>query len=215
MTFSRRPMLHAPRLDVPWRDVDYCVLDFETTGLDLRRDEIVSYGLVLVEAGRMQCNSARYGLVQPDRRVGVPAIRVHGLREDDLQQAPALAEVMAADLLPNLAGRVLVAHAAWLEHTLLRRALQPLRRRPNAAVVDTARLAIKAGLAPPDSDFEPGLEWLAGQVQICVHEPHHALGDALTTGEIFLALASALERRHQARTGLLMQAGDLVQWSAR
>lgn len=211
----RRPRLLAPQLDRPWRDVEYCVLDFETTGLDLRRDEIVSYGLVLVRAGRVQCASARYGLVQPGRRVSVPAIRVHGLRENDLQLAPPLADVLAADLVPNLRGRVLVAHAAWLESALLRRALQPLHLRPHAAVVDTARLAIRAELAGPDTGFEPSLEWLAGQVRICVHQPHHALGDALTTGETFLAVASMLERRHPAETGRRMQAGDLVQWSAR
>ena len=31
-------------LDVGWRDVAYCAIDVETTGLDLRRDSIVSLG---------------------------------------------------------------------------------------------------------------------------------------------------------------------------
>ncbi|GAA4711491.1 hypothetical protein [Phytohabitans rumicis] len=35
----------------PWREAEFCVLDLETTGLDLRRDEIVAYGAAIVRPG--------------------------------------------------------------------------------------------------------------------------------------------------------------------
>ena len=41
---------------------------------------------------------------------------------------------------------------------------------------------------------EPDLEWLAGDLGLPVVNPHHALGDAITTAEVFLALASRLGR---------------------
>lgn len=44
MRFTRTTRLPTPALDTPWREAEFCVFDFETTGLNLRRDEIVSYG---------------------------------------------------------------------------------------------------------------------------------------------------------------------------
>ena len=35
---------------------------------------------------------------------------------------------------------------------------------------------------------------------LCVHTPHHALGDAVTTGEVFLATVSRLEREDPGLT---------------
>ena len=37
---------------VPWREIEYAALDFETTGLDFRSDTVISYGVVPVRHGR-------------------------------------------------------------------------------------------------------------------------------------------------------------------
>jgi DNA polymerase-3 subunit epsilon len=39
---------------------------------------------------------------------------------------------------------------------------------------------------------EPSLESLALQLNLPVHTPHHALGDALTTAQVLIVLASRL-----------------------
>jgi DNA polymerase III subunit epsilon len=49
-------------------------------------------------------------------------------------------------------------------------------------------------VAQDGTGHEPDLEEAAAALGVCVHTPHHALGDAVTTGEVFLALASRLER---------------------
>ncbi len=67
-------MLRARDLDVPWRSVEYCVVDVETTGLDLRRDEVVSFGSVLVRSGRVCVGTRTYLPVRPARAIEVAAI---------------------------------------------------------------------------------------------------------------------------------------------
>jgi DNA polymerase-3 subunit epsilon len=62
-------------------------------------------------------------------------------------------------------------------------------------VVDTAALAREAMVVPDRLEGEPALESLAETLGMPVHTPHHALGDALTTANVFLALTSRLERR--------------------
>jgi DNA polymerase III subunit epsilon len=191
MRLRHRP-LPAPHWRTPWREAEFCVVDLETTGLDLRRDDIVAYGAALVTQARIPCGRVAYGLVRPARPVSVPALTVHGLRAADLADAPTIDEVLGylVDLLSN---RVLVAHAAWVERAFLNRVLHPRGLTLGRAVIDTAALLRACRLANAGTAREPNLEAAARQLGLPVHTPHHALGDAFTTAQLFLALATRLE----------------------
>jgi DNA polymerase-3 subunit epsilon len=195
---GRRRGLRGPALEVPWRDVEYVVVDVETTGLDLRRDVVISFGSVLVRSGRLCWGTRTYLPIRPEQPISESAMRVHGLRRQDLESAPLIAEV-ADDLRGQLEGRVLVAHAAWVEQAFLGRVV-PGMRRGHPPTVDTAALLRAAGLAPSGTGHEPDVEDIATTLGLCVHTPHHALGDAVTTGEVFLATVSRLEREHPSLT---------------
>ncbi len=185
--------VRVPGLDVPWREVEYCVVDVETTGLDLRHDTLISFGSVVVRAGRIVVDSCQSIDVRPAREISVGAMAVHGLRRQDLDAAPGLREV-ADTIVSRLEGRVLVAHAAWVERAFLREPLRLAGRRWRPAVVDTAALLRATGVVASGTGYEPDVEWAAEQLGLCVHTPHQALGDALTTAEIFLATAARLGR---------------------
>jgi DNA polymerase III subunit epsilon len=185
-------------LDVPWREAEFVVVDLETTGLDLRHDEIVSYGAVVVRNGRAVAGTCVYGLVRPERPVTRAAVEVHALRPEDLADAPTPQDC-APRLVELLDGRVLVAHAAWVEQAFLERVLPAAGARLDGPVVDTAALAREALVVRPRDEGEPQLEILASGLGLPVHTPHHALGDALTTANLFLALVGRLER-HEAHT---------------
>lgn len=193
-TRARRTVPGWAALDLPWREADYLVVDLETTGLHLRRDDIVSYGAVLVHEGRVHVGSRLYGLVRPRQEISHSSIIVHGLRAVDLADAPPLEEC-TRQLAAVLDGRVLVAHAAWVEQAFLNRAFAEAGIRLEGPVVDTAALAREARVALAGAEGEPSLERLARALELPVHTPHHALGDALTTAGVFLALASRLDRQ--------------------
>jgi DNA polymerase III subunit epsilon len=179
-------------LDRPWREVELCALDFETTGLDLRRDEIVSFGAVLVVDGRLRLSSMVHQRVRPGRPVPPRAAVIHSLTTAELADAPAL-EDRLDQLVALVEGRVLLAHGARIERAFLARALALRGLRLHCPVIDTAVLAVRAGFRAGTPDRLIGLEYLATTLCLPVHTPHHALGDALTTAEAFLALASRLE----------------------
>jgi DNA polymerase III subunit epsilon len=177
-------------LPADWREARYCAVDVETTGLDLRRDSIVSVGLAPISQGRIVGRDTYYSLVRPACPVSVAAMRVHYLRPADLEHAPA-AEDVAREVARRLSGRILIAHAAWIERAFLGRLLRQVKLRFTAPVIDTAALARALGYAqdlPPG--HEPALELLARQLSLPVYAPHHALGDAITTAAVFLALAT-------------------------
>jgi DNA polymerase-3 subunit epsilon len=190
-------------LDQPWRSARYCAVDLETTGLDLRQDGIVSFGSVGIDGGRVIAGSSIYRLVRGPAHVSPAAIAVHSLRPADLANAPTWEESVDL-LLEALTGRVLVAHAAWVERAFLRRAFRSRYVQAPSIVVDTAALARCAGLTAVGTPGEPSLELLARDLGLPVHEPHHALGDALTTAEVFLALSTRLDARTPQSVGSLV-----------
>jgi DNA polymerase-3 subunit epsilon len=194
------------RRSTPWREAAYSVVDVETTGLDARRDEVVSFGAVPVDAGRARAGAATYLLVRPAQDLPERSILIHGIRPLDLAAAPDLAGQLPA-IRAAVAGRVLVAHAAFVEQ----RFLQPILRaridpRP-LRIVDTAVLARlwwrERGVGDPGF-LE--LSRLAAALRLPVHRQHHALGDALTTAQVFLALATHLDGVHAQTVGSLADA---------
>ena len=65
-------------------------------------------------------------------------------------------------------------------------------------IVDTAALATELGRPA-------GLSDLARSFRLPVHRPHHADGDALTTAQVFLALAAHLEGPEPLTLGAMLE----------
>jgi DNA polymerase-3 subunit epsilon len=194
----------------PWREAAYAVVDLETTGLEPSRDEIISFACVPVEQGRVAIGKLAETTVRPRRMPRAETIRIHGLRKADLEGAPPLDEALNL-MLEALSGRVLVAHAAWVEGGFLSAALKPARLKLQGPLLDTAMLALRvperAGSAqeprPAPVDTSPGLSKAAWRMGLPVHRPHHADGDALTTAQLFIALATRLDRVEPQTVGSL------------
>ena len=135
--YDRTPM---PAADTPWREADLCVVDLETTGLDAASDEIIAFATVPIAGARVCMREARYRVVCPRRMPRANTIVIHGLRSEELADAPSLSEVMD-ELLAELTGRVLVAHVATVEERFLGRALLEAGTSLRNPVIDTAGLA--------------------------------------------------------------------------
>lgn len=182
-----------PAASTPWREADLCVIDLETTGLDAATDEIIAFATVPVAGGRVDLKDARYRLVRPRRMPAAETIRIHGLRSEDLAGAPPLDEAIG-ELAQALAGRALVAHVAAVEENFLRPAMRAAGAELRNPMIDTAALAAELwSLRRRPGPERIGLSSLARALGLPVHRPHEADGDALTTAQVFLALATHLD----------------------
>lgn len=205
----------SARGPTPWREAAFAVVDLETTGLDPRSDEILSFGVVPVDGGRVRAAGALHRLVRPRRLPAADSILIHGIRPADLSEAPSLADSLD-ELLRALAGRVPVAHAAWVERRFLAPVLRDRGLRLRGPVLDTEVLGrawlLQRGGRPP-ARLE--LARLADALALPIHRPHHALGDALTTAQVFIAIATHLDRERPQTVRSLSRAGRRVEAAAR
>jgi DNA polymerase-3 subunit epsilon len=190
-----------------WRAARFIVVDVETTGLDPRRDEVISFAAVPVEGGRIIAGQAVTGLVRPAAPPSPRSIEIHGLRAKDLTAALPPPRALAP-LLRAMRHRIMVAHVAGVERTFLPPDRGALTRRLPRPTVDTALLwqllSIERGEGDPGSR---SLADLVASLGLPVHRPHEAEGDALTTAQAFLALATHLEAHGHGRVAALTGAG--------
>jgi len=211
-----------PGPETPWRAVPFAVVDLETTGLDARRDEIISFASIPVDDGRVRPGGTTTLTIRPERMPAAETIRIHGLRPADLEGAPALSAELD-EILDALRGRVLVAHSAWVETSFLSAALQRAGVRLRGPALDTAALThrvLSDGMAPDavgpsvsGPKGEPKLSVVARRFGLPVHRPHHAEGDALTAAQLFIALASRLELSSPQTLGSLARLSEQGQSS--
>ncbi len=190
-----------------WRDASWCVVDLELSGLDPDEHEIISFGALPVECGRVQLHHAVTGLARPERSLSESSIRVHGIRATDLADAPLLDEAIVP-LLETMTGRILVAHAAEVERAFLGSALRRQGVKLRGPIVDTITLARlwlreRDGTSPPSVS----LSAVAGLLGLPAERPHDALGDALTTAQVFIALATHLDGASAQTVSSLVHAG--------
>ena len=182
-------------------------VDLELTGLDPQTAEIVSIGWTAIERGRIRLGSNRHVLVRSTRSVGHSAT-IHELRDQDVAAGIAEEEALG-ELFECAAGHVLLFHHAGLDVPCLQRACDAWAGcRPPLPALDTLRWEAerraRRGEAPRDGALRLGA--LRAHYHLPEHALHDALGDAIATAELFLAMAA-----HAQPHGKL-QLAPLVRW---
>lgn len=185
----RRPR-HRP--DEPLevlRQRGFIAIDLETTGLDPRRDRIVSVAAVKFVGDDLV--PALVTLVNPGQPIPASATTIHGI--DDAMVADAPDEATVVQRLDEVcAGEVIVGHSVAFDVAVLARARrQSIVTPPPLATLCTQRLA--ASLHPTWTDLT--LEAVSAFLGVPVDGRHTAEGDAVIAGRLLIALLPRLRAR--------------------
>lgn len=130
---------HPPPASTPVQQAQFLALDLELTGLNPRKDHIVSIGWVPVKAQEIILADARHYLINSPVSVGQSAV-YHGLHDHQLAHAHDLAQVLT-ELLTHYAGYVFVAHHSRLDEQFLRVACQRcFGKTPRFKFIDTMQI---------------------------------------------------------------------------
>ena len=181
----------------PLSALTYTVLDTETTGLEPSAgDEIISIGAVRIANGRLLPEEVFEQLVDPRRPLKEASIKIHGIQPEMLWGQPTIDRVLP-DLHKFCEGTVLVAHNAAFDMRFLELKQKSTGVRFTQPVLDTELLsAVLHGNSPSHE-----IEAIAARLGVQVIGRHTAVGDALTTGELFLKMIPLLAARGIATLG--------------
>ncbi|MFC1407102.1 MULTISPECIES: DEDDh family exonuclease [Streptacidiphilus] len=166
-----RPAVH------PYPQGGWAVVDVETTGLG-RTDRIVSVGVYRLDpVGEVLDHW--YTPVNPERDPG--PVWIHGLTSEHLEGAPTFPEI-ADRLAEQLSGRVLVAHNALFDWSMISR---EYARMGGRAPVEQrlCTIVLARDLRLPLANHRLGT--LAGHFGVIPRQAHHALDDARVLAEVF------------------------------
>ncbi len=179
-------------LNTPFEALPLVCVDVETTGLTPDRGaRVCEIALLRSEGGR---EVARFeSLVQPQQPIPPEVIRVHGITDAMVAEAPIFA-VLLPDIRDLLYGAVVVGHNVHFDLRFLRHEWHTAGVTggvlPECAAIDTL------ALARTYFDFpQNGLGAIAATLGIVHTAAHRAMGDVLATWNVLQHFVAAL-RRH-------------------
>jgi DNA polymerase-3 subunit epsilon/CBS domain-containing protein len=168
--------------------LDAFVLDTETTGLDPAKARVVEIGAVPLKAGKLVESACLRQLVNPGGPIPPLATTIHKIGDAMVAGAPGFAAVWPS-LSISMSGAILIGHTLGFDLAVLKRECERAGLPWSAPrTLDTQLLAQVA--APRLSGYT--LEHLANWLGITIEARHSALGDAILTAKIFLALLPKL-----------------------
>lgn len=181
--------------------VRFVVLDTETTGLDPRRDRIITMGAIGFREGELRLDDVFEALLRVEHNTS--AVTVHGVTRDDSRRGVAEAAALAS-FLEYLGDGVIVGHHIGHDVSTLnagyeRVAQGPLPNRCLDTMDLTLHLERDGAFAgrPAFRDFS--LDALCGAFGVVPHDRHTASGDAFLTALVFQRLVR-LAVRHGRTT---------------
>ena len=104
----------------PYQGDEVIVLDTETTGMDPKKDEVISIGAVKVTGNRILINKAFEAWMEPKGEISEESIKIHGIRKMDIESAGEPEEVIVK-LLDFIGNRPLVGYYIRFDKKMLDR----------------------------------------------------------------------------------------------
>ncbi|QDT36986.1 exonuclease domain-containing protein [Stratiformator vulcanicus] len=169
-------------------DIEFVAFDLETTGCSAAFGEIVEVGAVRFRADGTELGRFEQ-LVNPGREIPPEVIRVHGITDAMVVDAPAIDDVLPQliDFFGSAESTILMAHNAAFDVGFVSAALAKTSTVPPVhQVIDSVRLARRRFRGLPSYS----LKALTRAFAVTRSSEHRGLDDSLALKEVFLNLTA-------------------------
>ena len=202
--------LRADRNSTSLADACFVVVDTETSGLDTRKDRLLSIGACLVSGGKVDLAQDFYRELRQESASDTDNILLHGIGRDAQLAGEQGAEALSSFLA--FAGRhPLVAFNAPFDHQFLSAAMRKhLGVRFKPQWIDLALLP--KAMYPADAlELRTLDDWL-GRFAIVHLERHNALADAYCTAQLLMVMLEKAHREGYSNVRGLLRAQKNYHW---
>ncbi len=188
-------------------DVEFVVIDTETTGLRPGPDRVIEVACVRVRNGEVI--DSLQTLINPLRRIPPFIAQFTGITQEMVNDAPTAKEIMP-DVMHFIDGAIIVGHNVGFDIGFLSYEAQLVGRAFPPDGLDTIPLARR--FCPGLKRFK--LDMVASHLNIPTVNRHRALGDATVTAAVFLRILELARQQNISTLGQLRRRLQLpVAWS--
>lgn len=171
------------------REEKFAVVDVETTGLNIRRDRVISIAIVPMDGLKIEMNRVFTAILKPEgvEKIDVSSAKYHGILPKDIITAPNFCHILE-DVEILLDDRVIVGHGVRIDIDFLNKEFKNCGKKfQNEKSIDIAVLEKVIGeiLGEKIGNEDLVLEKLAKKYNIDVVYRHNALADAIIEAQIF------------------------------
>jgi DNA polymerase-3 subunit epsilon len=180
-------------LDCPHRNVRYVVVDVETSGLNMKKDRLISIGALAVVDGCLDFADAFHVVLRQDRVSAPENILIHGIGGSAQSEGVDPAEALVA-FLGYIGKSPLVAYHAFFDQSMIAKAIDEYLG------IELEQTWIDLAWVLPDffqyrTDTRVELDDWLQLFDIESILRHNAVSDAYATAKLLQILIAAGERR--------------------
>ena len=181
----------------------FVVVDVETTGLNLNRDQVLSIGAVVIDKGGIPLGQQFQRTLMREYQTPGPSVLIHGIAPSEIAAGDDPVEVLL-DFMDFVGDSPLLAFHARFDQQMLSRAMkESLGYKFRHPFLDLAEMApmLCPQLGKTQTALDEWLELFGLQVQ----QRHNACADALVSAELALVLFNRAERQQLETVGRLAE----------
>ncbi|AGK61842.1 exonuclease, DNA polymerase III, epsilon subunit family [Archaeoglobus sulfaticallidus PM70-1] len=167
------------------RSARFSVIDLETTGLNVKRDEILSIAVVPMQGTKILSSESFHTYIKP-KRYKLKSMRIHGIDPSTIENAPKFSEV-SKYLFDLLRDTIIVGHAVEIDFSFLKKYFKNENMNLNNKYIDIAIVEkwLCERLGERKGNMDLTLDVLLKSYNLSGRFRHHALTDAFLTAQIF------------------------------
>ena len=176
-------LFHEPTVD------EYICLDCETSGLNPRKDEILSIGAVHIKGNKILMRKTFYLFVKPSKHIAEESIKIHQIRPIDLENGLDPQNAIY-QLLDFIGSRPIVGYYIKFDVAIISKYTKKFigTKLPNETI-EVSSMYYKTIRKRSDYQFvDLRFDTILKKLDIPILGKHDALNDALMTAMIFLKL---------------------------
>ena len=173
----------------PYEGDEVVVFDTETTGLDPRRDEVISIGAVKVRGNKIVTSETFELFLKTTKAISKESIEIHGIRPCDLEHAIDPKEGIGK-FLEFIGSRPLVGYYLEFDVAMINRYLKPWLgiTLPNPQTEVSGIYFDKKIALIPQGNIDLRFDTILRDLKLPAMGKHNAVNDAIMTAMIYIKL---------------------------
>jgi len=170
---------------------EYVVYDTETTGLNPRKDDILSIGAVKIKDNKILTSQTFEVYVKNSKEISSKSIEIHGIRPCDLENAKE-PEVAVQEFLHFIGSRPLIGYYLEFDVAMVNKYIKPIFgiTLPNKMIEVSEIYFDKTISLIPQGNIDLRFDTILQNYDIPNMGVHNAVNDAIMTAMIFLKLTT-------------------------